>query len=94
MLLITCPWCGPRAEIEFQYGGEAHIARPADPVALDDAAWADHLFMRKNPKGKHRERWMHRSGCRRWFNMERDTISHEITAVYRIGTTVPGKEGT
>ena len=31
MLLIPCPWCGPRDEIEFHYGGEAHIARPADP---------------------------------------------------------------
>ena len=31
MLLITCPYCGPRPEIEFRCGGEAHIARPADP---------------------------------------------------------------
>ncbi|MFO1061925.1 MAG: sarcosine oxidase subunit delta [Dongiaceae bacterium] len=31
MLLITCPYCGPRDEEEFSYGGEAHIARPADP---------------------------------------------------------------
>ncbi|MEB0164296.1 sarcosine oxidase subunit delta, partial [Glaciimonas sp. CA11.2] len=28
MLLITCPWCGPRAESEFHCGGEADIARP------------------------------------------------------------------
>src|SRR5919204_587797 len=51
MLLIPCPWCGPRDEIEFHYGGEAHIARPPDPDALDDRAWADYLFMRSNPKG-------------------------------------------
>ena len=38
MLLIACPYCGmERPEIEFAYGGEAHIARPADPSALSDA---------------------------------------------------------
>jgi len=26
MLLITCPWCGPREEPEFSYGGQAHVA--------------------------------------------------------------------
>ena len=51
MLLIPCPWCGPRDEVEFRYGGEAHIARPPDPDAVDDAAWAEYLFMRQNPKG-------------------------------------------
>jgi heterotetrameric sarcosine oxidase delta subunit len=93
MLLIPCPWCGPRDETEFHAGGEAHIARPTDPDALDDAAWADYLFMRQNPKGPHRERWMHAAGCRRWFNVERDTVSHRIIAVYRIGERLPGESG-
>src|SRR4051812_42290357 len=84
MLLIPCPWCGPRDEIEFRYGGEAHIARPADPDALDDAAWADYLFMRVNPNGVLAERWVHQHGCRRWFNLLRDTVSHRIIAAYRI----------
>ena len=39
MFLINCPYCGPRDESEFTCGGEAHIARPLDPDALDDAAW-------------------------------------------------------
>ena len=52
MLLIPCPYCGERAEIEFRYGGEAHIARPANPDALDDGEWADYLFMRTNPQGR------------------------------------------
>jgi len=51
MLLIDCPYCGPRAEIEFACGGEAHIARPTNTETLSDAEWADYLFMRKNPKG-------------------------------------------
>ncbi len=89
MLLIECPWCGPRDESEYSYGGEAHIARPQDPDALSDAEWAQYLFMRTNPKGKHRERWCHAHGCRRWFNACRDTVTHEISAVYRIAEQPP-----
>jgi len=91
MLLIPCPWCGERDEEEFSYGGEAHIARPDDPDALDDAEWADYLFMRQNTKGSHLERWNHAHGCRRWFNARRDTVTHRFTAVYRIGETPPGE---
>ena len=36
MLQIRCPWCGPREENEFHYGGEAHIAYPGSEA--DDAA--------------------------------------------------------
>ncbi len=89
MLLIECPWCGPRDEHEFGYGGEAHIERPRRPERLDDAAWAEYLFMRSNPRGVHRERWCHSHGCRRWFNVCRDTVSDEILAVYRIGERPP-----
>jgi heterotetrameric sarcosine oxidase delta subunit len=85
MFLIECPWCGSRDESEFAYGGEAHIARPADPHALSDAQWADYLFMRTNPKGRHREQWCHTAGCRRWFNVERDTQSYAIHSVYKVG---------
>jgi heterotetrameric sarcosine oxidase delta subunit len=90
MLLIPCPWCDERDEVEFHYGGEAHISRAADPGQLDDAAWADYLYMRKNPKGVFAERWVHRAGCRRWFNLLRDTVSHRIVAVYKIGELPPG----
>lgn len=92
MLLIACPWCGPRDEIEFAYGGEAHIVTPAEPGALDDAQWAEYLFMRANTKGHHRERWVHAHGCRRWFNVLRDTTTERIFAVYRIGEPPPGDE--
>jgi sarcosine oxidase, subunit delta len=89
MLLIPCPYCGPRDEVEFHYGGQAHVARPKQPDALSDAQWADYLFMRDNPKGPFRERWVHSAGCRRWFNMVRDTATHRIIAVYRVGETPP-----
>ena len=52
MLLIHCPYCGERPEIEFSYGGQAHLARPADPQALSDQEWADYLYMRRNPQGR------------------------------------------
>ena len=82
MLLITCPHCGPREESEFSCGGEAHIARPLAENSLTDAEFADYLFLRDNPKGMFLERWRHAAGCRRWFNMARDTVTHEIVEIY------------
>ena len=92
MLLIDCPWCGPREETEFVCGGEAHIKRPDNPDALSDAEWADYLFMRKNPRGLHHEQWHHAAGCRRWFNAERDTVSYKIKAVHRLDEQAPAEE--
>lgn len=92
MLLITCPYCGPREEIEFHCGGESHILRPASDAA-SDIEWADYLFHRTNPKGLHHERWHHSHGCRRWFNVVRDTVSHEIEAVYGMGESPPVPQG-
>ncbi len=87
MLLISCPWCGEREEPEFGYGGQAHIAYPEDPEALDDEQWAQYLFFRANPKGKFAERWVHSAGCRRWFNAVRDTVTNEFVSVYKPGET-------
>jgi len=78
MLRIPCPWCGERDESEFTYGGEATVVRPQDPSAASDAEWADYLFYRENLKGPHRERWVHTYGCRQWFEIVRDTVTHEI----------------
>jgi heterotetrameric sarcosine oxidase delta subunit len=81
MMLISCPWCGPRDETEFHYGGEATRPYPSDPSSLTDAEWADFVFTRANPKGAFAERWSHSAGCRRWFEVVRDTVTHEISAV-------------
>jgi heterotetrameric sarcosine oxidase delta subunit len=83
MQLIQCPWCGEREEAEFHYGGEAHVPYPADPYAVSDVEWAEYVFFRANPKGRHAERWVHSAGCRRWFNAIRDTATHELLATYR-----------
>lgn len=82
MLQIECPWCGLRDETEYHYGGQAHVAYPEDPDALSDEEWAQYLFFRDNPKGPFAERWSHSVGCRRWFNVVRDTRTYEILAVY------------
>ena len=89
MLLIDCPWCGSRAESEFTCGGEGGIVRPTATETLSDEQLGDYLFMRKNPKGVHFEQWRHSSGCGRWFNALRDTVSYRFEAVWKIGEPVP-----
>ncbi len=85
MLLIDCPHCGPRPELEFRYAGEAHIARPADPSGHSDADWATHLYGRTNPLGEHAERWRHIHGCGRFFNALRETRTDRLLATYPTG---------
>jgi sarcosine oxidase, subunit delta len=80
MLRIPCPYCGPRDETEFRYGGQAGITYPADPDAVTDAEWVAYLFLRDNPKGPWRERWVHVAGCRRWFDVTRDTLTNQIVS--------------
>lgn len=87
MLQIQCPFCGSRDEADFSYGGESHVIRPSPNVT--DAEWADYLYNRRNPKGVHNERWCHLSGCGQWFNMARDTVTHEVIAVYKMGESAP-----
>ena len=89
MFLIPCPWCGPRDQSEFRCGGESHIVRANEPAALSDHEWADYLFMRSNPKGLHTERWCHAHGCRRWFNLARNTATDRILTAYTIGEPPP-----
>ena len=83
MFIIECPWCGKRDQTEFTAHGEAHIARPTDPYALNEEEWGDYVFFRSNTKGPHRERWIHTHGCRQWFNAIRNTATDEILATYK-----------
>ena len=85
MFIINCPFCGERDQSEFKAGGEAHIERPKQPTELSDDEWAEYLFMRKNIKGVQFERWNHAHGCRKWFNMVRDTSNDEIKVVHKMG---------
>jgi sarcosine oxidase, subunit delta len=89
MLLIRCPWCGERPELEFRHCGEAHVVRPADPAALSDEEWAEYLHLRANPRGWHRERWRHIHGCGRFFNAVRHTLTDRFAATYRPDEPLP-----
>jgi sarcosine oxidase subunit delta len=89
MLLIDCPYCGPRPEIEFAYGGQAHIARPRQPGQVSDQEWADYLYTRVNTRGVHAERWRHARGCGRFFNALRDTTTDQFIAIYKSGERRP-----
>jgi sarcosine oxidase subunit delta len=88
MLRITCPYCGTRDESEFIFGGQSDLTRPS-PTS-DDKAWTGYLFNRENPQGVQLERWVHNSGCGRWFNVARDTKTHEIVTTYVMGLPPPG----
>lgn len=89
MLLIVCPYCGSRPEIEFAYAGQAHRVRPPAPAELSDQQWADYLYRRDNTKGVHAERWRHIHGCAQFFNALRDTTTDHFVVTYRMGESPP-----
>jgi methylglutamate dehydrogenase subunit B len=79
-MLIPCPYCGARDAQEFSYRGEAASPRP-DPTAADAAEqFHDHVYLRDNPAGLLREHWYHAAGCRRWIEVFRSTLTHEISS--------------
>jgi heterotetrameric sarcosine oxidase delta subunit len=78
MILLPCPWCGPRDAGEFHHVGEA-VPRP-DPSTAGPAEWREYLYIRSNPRGWTSETWYHRAGCRRYIRVERDTDTNEIRA--------------
>jgi heterotetrameric sarcosine oxidase delta subunit len=88
VLLIPCPWCGPRAQTEFTYGGDATLQRPGLDASTE--AWVAFVYQRDNPAGPHDELWLHSAGCRQWFRVRRDTRTHEILASAPPGATVAG----
>ena len=95
MLLIPCPHCGPRAQVEFAYGGDATKRRPPD--GAPDEAWYDYVYLRANPRGPHREWWLHHAGCGRWIRVTRDTATHAVLgaepAVGSSGDAEPPTDG-
>ena len=82
MLLITCPHCGPRNSDEFTFKGE-RVRRPS--VDAEATEWRSYLYLKDNAAGWQSEQWFHVSGCRRFLNVERHTISNEIRSVTDAG---------
>jgi len=93
MLLIPCPHCGPRAQTEFTYGGDATVVRPADPQAVSEREWLDHVYLRDNPRGLHVEWWQHAAGCRQWIKVRRDTWTHAVLGAEPAVTPEEGEGG-
>ena len=86
MFNIYCPYCEEyRSEEEFHPSGEAHIARPENPEECTEEEWGNYLFFRKNPRGIHHELWHHSIGCRKFFNITRNTQTYEILETYKSG---------
>ena len=85
MLLIACPYCGERPELEFAHGGQAHISRPAKPAEVNIQEWTKFLYLRDNVKGLYAERWRHSHGCGKFFNALRDTTTDHFITTYKVG---------
>jgi heterotetrameric sarcosine oxidase delta subunit len=90
MIIIPCPHCGPRNHDEFAYAGDAVAALPPAPDA-PLAGWTDHLYLRDNPRGAHRELWRHSLGCGAYLVVERDTRSHEVLSAVFAGEAENGR---
>ncbi|HEY7077529.1 MAG TPA: sarcosine oxidase subunit delta [Solirubrobacteraceae bacterium] len=73
--VLRCPHCGPREVTDFGYGGEV-ASRPVERPSLRELGAYNHL--RANVAGVQREWWYHRSGCREWFQAERDTRTNQV----------------
>jgi sarcosine oxidase, subunit delta len=90
--LLPCPLCGPRDVYEFRYGGEIQKRpAPGSPPEI----WAAYLYERTNIDGVERAWWFHWNGCRRWFQVERDTRDNRVlqsawTLAAAAATTGPG----
>ena len=78
MILLPCPYCGPRNASEFRYVGELSTRPDPNSTSLED--WRAFLYTRVNPAGWTTETWFHRAGCRQHFVVERHTVTNEVRA--------------
>jgi heterotetrameric sarcosine oxidase delta subunit len=90
MILLPCPWCGPREATEFAHVGEVS-ARP-DPGSATPAQWRGYLYLRANACGWTTETWYHRMGCRRFITVQRHTETNEVRQARASQAPVPAGE--
>ena len=83
MQLLPCPFCGPRSESEFHFGGDLGNHRPEGFRAVPDERWTDYLYLRHNRRGDTSEVWMHMT-CGEVFRLDRNTVSHAIAGSSRL----------
>ena len=92
-MIIDHPLLGPRDASEFTYLGDACLIHRPDSTAGDaDDRFLDHVYLRDNPAGEHRELWYHEHGDRSWLVVTRNTLTHEILKV-ELARNVALREG-
>lgn len=84
--LLECPHCGLREVADFAFGGEIS-ERPKQAPSFRELN--EYNYFRRNVAGVQREWWYHRSGCRTWFQAERDTRTNEVLRVGLPGELTP-----
>ena len=90
MLLIPCPYCGPRAEDWSSPTAARRTSRAPRTRRLSDPEWAEYLFLRTTPRACCCERWVHiRTAAGAGSTLARDTVTDEILAVYEMGAKPP-----
>ena len=82
MLLIDCPYCGERPELEFAYGGQAHIARPRTPAESRRPGLGRFSLHARQHQGRACRALAPSRGCGRFFNALRDTTTDHFLATY------------
>lgn len=88
--VLACPHCGVREVADFAYGGEVS-PRPKQTPSFRELC--EYNYFRRNVAGVQREWWYHRSGCRTWFQADRDTRTNEVLRVGLPGTLPRGRGG-
>jgi heterotetrameric sarcosine oxidase delta subunit len=83
--VLTCPHCGVREVADFAFGGELSSRPRAEPTLRE---LCEYNYFRRNVAGVQREWWYHHSGCRTWFQAERDTRTNRVLRV-----ALPGELG-
>ena len=80
--LLDCPNCGPRDVNEFSCAGEVTVRPKRSPTLRELTSY---IYFRRNVAGDQREWWFHSSGCREWFQAERNTDRNQVLQVARPG---------
>ncbi|GGA56005.1 sarcosine oxidase subunit delta [Sphingomonas psychrolutea] len=78
MMQIDCPYCGPRAQVEFAYERTLDSIVTLDMPAEEAVS---RLYARANPRGLDDELWRHSFGCRQWLVLRRHRVSHAIVSI-------------
>jgi heterotetrameric sarcosine oxidase delta subunit len=75
VILIDCPWCGPRVSGEFAFLGDNRAAPTAG--SADIVAWRRYLYLDDNRPDWTDESWLHVHGCNRVMRLRRHRSTNE-----------------